>query len=703
MAKRKRQRRKHSFAPDRGLVQNQTPTLINERNTPSCNNVKFRNGEVSKSPGYTLFASDGLPLGNNGTTGSRVMALPDFTLLNGSVQYLAITIEDAFLFNATTKRWGPMGVVVDACETAWTAADAGANVTASAVTDRKVGDKAVKFVIEVGTGEFAAGDDIGYKSISNVDYSADNRVHFWIKSSIAQGAGDIILRFSDDAAIGTGNDYADVDVPALTAATWHRFDLDIDLSDIDSCSSVGLTTLSGTGKFDDSVDSDVYIDQVIVSTKWPHSPDKDDQWSFARQAGAGTSQESTPTWFLVGSNGATGAAGNAVNIWSWNGSDDEFTALTGSLDSNVIGSAKVVVSYTDTLGLMNTYEQLGGTEVTIPQRFRFGDTAELDDWTTGVAGFIDSYDTPGGILAATLLGPYLVAYKTDGIILFQYNGNASPVMDRDARVTGNQFFAYKAIASANNIDYFLTRENVRIFAGLHDAPAIGDPIRDELFSLLDFSKKLECFAFVQPGYHRIWFVIPHTEGTTTTKFYTYDYIEKTWTKGEFADYITCAGFYEGGGSLTIDQASGTIDAQIGTIDDQTSEGTDRVVLLGDKGGYTYQLSETDYSYHDTAIDAEWQSKDFSLAPDYMERAMRFGRLSYVARGNQLSVSYSVDSGANWTEIITDQTLTTDRAEYNIALNFSAPKIRFKAHDDTINYNFWLSSLSIEYIFSTTRE
>ena len=102
------------------------------------------------------------------------------------------------------------------------------------------------------------------------------------------------------------------------------------------------------------------------------------------------------------------------------------------------------------------------------------------------------------MLGATVLDSYLVLYKSDGIVLMEYNSQATPVFDKIPRITGSQFFATKLIASANNVDYFLARDNVYLFAGLHETVRIGDPVRDELLGELDFGKKFACFARIQP-------------------------------------------------------------------------------------------------------------------------------------------------------------------------------------------------------------
>ena len=645
----------------------------------------FRFGEVSKGPGYVKFGSDSLPLSNSGTAGLRVMALIDFTTLAGTTSYLALTLKDAFTYTAATKRWQAMGVVAEDCEDAWTAA---ANVTqADDATDYKVGAKCRKLTTD-GAGGFTAGGVVGYEVVALGDLTGDDRVHYWIKSDTILDAGDLIMTFSNANDLSTSD--ATVNVPALAADTWYYISSTIDMSSANSVDSVGLD--SGAG-FPDTGTVIVRIDDIRTSTAFTNTANN--QWTWCSQAGAGTVQESAPTWFLILTNGVDAP-------YKWNGSAVEFTALTGTLDTGTLTTSKVTASYKDTLGFLNNTEN----SLVVPQRFRFGDTAEEDDWTTGVAGFIDCYDTAGGILAATILGPYLVIYKTDGIVLLEYNAAATPVFDKTPRITGSQFFATKAITSANNIDYYLARDNVYAFSGLHEAQKIGDPIRDELLASLDFSKKSECFGYIQAGKHRITFVVPAKAVSTYTYWYTYDFMEKTWSKGKWADYITCAGNYEGGAVLTWGQLKtvGTLwSAMTGAWGDLVQEKEDKTILLGDSAGYVYQLADTLNNYDDAAIDAEWHTKDFALSPDYMARSMRYGKVSFVAYGDRVSVSYSTDEGNTWTNLLTDQDLTNEREDYNISLNFSAPRCRFKFFDATSKKNFHISQVSVEYMAATTRE
>ena len=682
MARLQRRNIQHIFAPDKGLAQNMAPTLIPERNCPNCSNVKFRFGEVSKASGYVKFGSDGQPLSWDGTAGLRVMALPDFKLLDSTIVYLALTLEDAFVYDAGGKRWRAMGRVAEDCEDAWTLA---AEVTQASDTGQ-VGTNCRKFTA---TSSYTKNAMFAYENIphANQDYSAYNKVHFWIKSTLAQDAGDLILRFAQDDALGGTT--ASVNVPALAAATWYYMHVDLALTSITSCDSVGLVTST---EFDDTVTQTIWIDDIRASTKFNNA--KTDQWTWCSQAGSGTTQETAPTWFLMMTNG--------VDIpYKWNGSDEEFSQITGTLSSgDPLIKSKVTISYKDTLGFMNNTENVNKV---IPQRFRFGDTAEEDDWTTGVAGHIDNYDTPGGILAATILGPYLVLYKSDGIVLVEYNSAATPVYDKTPRITGTQFFATKLIASANNIDYFLARDNVYMYSGLHETVKIGDPVRDELLGELDFSKKFECFAFIQPGKHRITFVTPAKATATQSYWYTYDFMERTWTKGKWADYMTCAGNFEGGSAITWGQATGTWADAVGTWADVVQEREDKTILLGDKDGFVYQLADTLREYDGSAINASWDTKDFALSPDYMNRNMRYGKVSYAGRGDQVSVRFSTDEGNTWTVLATDQILTAQRTEYKISLNFSTFRCRFQFYDNTIGKNFYISQVAIEYMMTTTRD
>src|SRR3990167_7907558 len=64
----------------------------------------------------------------------------------------------------------------------------------------------------VGTGLLASDD------ISSLDLSGYTYVEFWIKSSVATAASDLVLRLSATASAASATD--DLNIPALTANTW---------------------------------------------------------------------------------------------------------------------------------------------------------------------------------------------------------------------------------------------------------------------------------------------------------------------------------------------------------------------------------------------------------------------------------------------------------------------------------------------------
>lgn len=142
-------------------------------------------------------------------------------------------------------------VTVEDCEDAWTA---GADVVASASTDKQRGTYSCKLAVAAGA---AAGAVIGYEDFTATDYSAKTHVALWLKSSVAITAGD--LDFLMDNTNGCGSPIEAIDIPALSANVWTRVVLAI--ATPASCSaiqSVGIKMVVDKGAFD------LYIDDVVA-------------------------------------------------------------------------------------------------------------------------------------------------------------------------------------------------------------------------------------------------------------------------------------------------------------------------------------------------------------------------------------------------------------------------------------------------------
>jgi len=81
--------------------------------------------------------------------------------------------------------------------------------------DLREGSGSNRFQLAAGLG---TGDIIASDSISSTDLSGYTHVEFWMKSTVATSAGNLVLRLSASASGGASTD--DISVPALTANAW---------------------------------------------------------------------------------------------------------------------------------------------------------------------------------------------------------------------------------------------------------------------------------------------------------------------------------------------------------------------------------------------------------------------------------------------------------------------------------------------------
>ena len=108
------------------------------------------------------------------------------------------------------RRHAHNGVSIDPCETGWTEQ---ANVTqAFDQSQRREGGASLRLVVAAAA---AADDNIASKTITALDISKNDRIGFWIRSSVLAAAGDFTLRLTSGSITVAFN------VPALVANTWH--------------------------------------------------------------------------------------------------------------------------------------------------------------------------------------------------------------------------------------------------------------------------------------------------------------------------------------------------------------------------------------------------------------------------------------------------------------------------------------------------
>lgn len=304
--------------------------------------------------------------------------------------------------------------------------------------------------------------------------------------------------------------------------------------------------------------------------------------------------------------------------------------------------AKIVVEFKSHLLLMDVTEN--GDRY--PQRVRWSDTADPEDFVNGNASYDDLSGADWIVGAIKFKGDYLVIIKERSIWLGYATGD-SDVFQFDQKVTGAGCSAGNTIESLGDEIIFLGWDDVYVFNGIDYEP-IGTPIQRQLFAKLNPEEMNRCFGVVIEEQKEYWLFVPLPGSTYPDMAWCFNYNLNKWTKHTFNDYITMYGYYELEKVLTIGDLTGTIGEQSWRIGDRTTLKAAPINLFGDKDGYIYQYDRMTNNEDGEAIDAWFSTKDFN--PTQLMQRFRTLRLDTYYTGQGLDISYSTDKGKSWTAI-----------------------------------------------------
>jgi len=140
---------------------------------------------------------------------------------------------------------GTAELELEDCEDAWVG-DGGV-ISGIDASDKKKGNASVKLQVSADV----AGDDIlASEAVSETDMTDDTHIKFWIKSSVACDAGDLVIRVSENAAgASTPEAYEDMNIPSLEANVWTECTVAIaDASDLAAVISVAIIMHTDKGE-----------------------------------------------------------------------------------------------------------------------------------------------------------------------------------------------------------------------------------------------------------------------------------------------------------------------------------------------------------------------------------------------------------------------------------------------------------------------
>jgi len=644
-------------APRRGLYTSTTGDLLDPAFMTGALNVRIKKGIVQSRPGYRQVgdAVVGVPLG-----------LFEYEDLGGTRRAFLFTTKTAYLWNDTESQWVCCHdrTVADACETAWTA---GTNVTTSQEgTIKKVGTYSCKLVIDAAftTGIVGYRNDTTWGDVGSQDWTGYTIIGFWIRSDTDLAAGTLKFRVSDDAAGGTGGDYADADLPALTADQWHYVTLNMDLSDLNSVDSIALVAASDPGA------CTLYIDDIRVSPGFDLSSDTFWDCDLIRDSG------DTEVTLLATVQG-TAVGGSYGVFWSRSGSD--LVVLNGSHDSSNIGShvtkASFVCNFKGSAILADVVS--GGNR--LYQRLHWCDTHNIDNWDpsdgAANAGYVDLSRADRIVATRVFRNDYMAVVRERSIWLVWATGETGgDAYDPDQKVEGIGSPAGRTVLVIGDLLYFLGWDNVYRFDGIR-CEAIADAIAETMFTDLNADSLHRAFAVHKQDEEEYWLFVPTGTATYPNRAYVFNYRLNAWTRHEMAASMCVGGLKMATRTRTIDELTGTIDEQAWVFDSRNLALEAPHMLLADSDGKVWQLDEDAFNDDSTAIRAYFDTVDIQATGQTVHQ--RINRIDVEWRGSGLEVYYSTDHGQSWTQA----------AALPARSMFRRDVVTFRASADTIRFRF----------------
>jgi hypothetical protein len=675
-------RRKYTnvYGLDAGLDFSKSSTMITNESTPNCEEVNFRDSNVSKSTGTFYFAgTDTVPL-----LDKPVMGIYLYTKTSVGDKLIVNTTTNAYAYNSNSGLLECItrGVVVEDCEDVWAV---NANVTCDVSTDARKGTYSVAITIASG---FTTGV-AAYENFTSKDLSTYDHLHFYIKSNIATVAGDLRIRLSEQNAGGTGATYATYNVPALTAGVWEEISVALAAPDADNGGTYP-TDLNAVLSVSLVVNTDkgaqiVYIDDVMCTIE-------------------GTGDEDNPITYET-FNDYCAYSNGIIPIQFWDMSAATFAILTGCTNISAkkigkLGERLILFHVNDTVPTAGLY----------PRRVKWTIAGGLStppaatDWTDTGSGSADLDSNFGQdvIVTAEKLGNYYILYGEENIVSMEYTGKVTAPYSFYNKIGGLGIAAEKAIVNLKNEHIFLGNDlNIYSYKGSVDVTSIGDKIFSELYESIQPEFVSRSFMSYLKDTNEIRLHYVYLGGTTPNRYFSLNLDTGAWSRGT-RSYTAC-GEYVTDSSKSWDTigdspTSSWDDQALGIRwDDVTFEALSPITLYGTSSGIIEQDNDSVTDLADgTAIDAWWQTKDFVASERYRGAMTNWMELNFEARGDKVLVSHSVDQGLGWStpEVVT---LTSEWKSYRVDFETNSETIRFKFANSTAGSTFELRWIEVGYV------
>ncbi len=374
---------------------------------------------------------------------------------------------------------------------------------------------------------------------------------------------------------------------------------------------------------------------------------------------------------------------------------DVIQKYTGTGNTAALGGSppkcRFMTEYKDYLLL--AYISEGGS--TFPTRTQWCDTANPEEWGAGNAGNKDLNDDNEDITGAKLFGEYASVHKHSAIYL-GYLVTTSSVFQFDRKATGAGTINHATIQTLPSGDQaFLALDGIRLFNGT-TAPNIGDTVTDELRESMNFSYIKRAWSLIVPELDEYWCGVPLGSSQVGDTVYKYNFKTGVVHKDLRTDAIS-AWRYSNLTNVSWDDVATAWDSYTPRWDETTSGVDTLIPIIGDAQGLTTYRDITVNNDNGVAIDAFFETKDFES--DEKGRLARWFQMEFWAKGNTITIEYSVDSGQTWANASTvtlGSDYPTDDSPDIYYFDAASTKIRFRFRNLTLGSSFTLKQFIIGY-------
>lgn len=321
-------------------------------------------------------------------------------------------------------------------------------------------------------------------------------------------------------------------------------------------------------------------------------------------------------------------ANSIDTVKKWDGSSGSFAALGGLTDVEVLdGTPPIIVTTAGCVRFFKNFIVLidvteNGTRK--PLRVRWCRLDLPENWKNdssgnGEAGAADIGTTDWN-LTAERLGNSLAIYKERSIWLMSYIG-VPLIFDFREVITGLGAVGPRAVGNFGDEHFFVGNDDFYFFNG-ESIESVGEPVRQWFFTNAhpNYLNLTQVFIMEENNELLVAFASTASTDGTFDKALVYNWLEESWSIRDLTA-MTALGYYRQTKDLAWSDDSGSWAAALGTWDERTFLTNAPINLLGDSGGYIYQIQGGDQNGAAVALSATSKLLDLGDANRY-KRVMR---------------------------------------------------------------------------------